>query len=64
MKRNFRDELNQAIDFSSVLTQICAFSSFSCSKEKILNALPQFNKLEEIKKIIIQIRNTRTIELC
>ena len=46
MKRNFRDELNQAIDFSSVLTQICAFSSFSCSKEKILNALPQFNKLE------------------
>lgn len=46
MKRNFRDELNQAIDFSSVLTQICAFSSFSCSKEKILNALPQLNKLE------------------
>ena len=46
MKQNFRDELNQAIDFSSVLTQISAFSSFSCSKEKILNALPQFNKLE------------------
>ena len=46
MKQNFRDELNQAIDYSSVLTQISAFSSFSCAKEKILNALPFFDKLE------------------
>ena len=34
MKRNFRDELNQAIDFSSVLTQICAFSSGSSTVVK------------------------------
>lgn len=46
MEQNFRNELNQAIDFSSVLTQISAFSSFSCAKEKILNALPVFDKLE------------------
>ena len=46
MEQNFRNELNQAIDFSSVLTQISAFSSFSCAKDKILNALPVFDKLE------------------
>lgn len=46
MEQNFRNELNQAIDFSSVLTQVSAFSSFSCAKEKILNALPVFDKLE------------------
>lgn len=46
MEQNFRNELNQAIDFSSVLTQISVFSSFSCAKEKILNALPVFDKLE------------------
>ena len=50
MKQNFRDELNQAIDYSSVLTQISAFSSFSCAKEKILNALENRGKiLEEYK---------------
>ena len=33
MEQNFRNELNQAIDFSSVLTQISAFSSFSPKKK-------------------------------
>lgn len=52
MEQNFRNELNQAIDFSSVLTQISSFASFSCSKDKIRNALPIFDKLEIQQRLL------------
>lgn len=39
----FRRELNKSIDFDTVLTQIAAFASFSCSKNNILNAMPADN---------------------
>ena len=42
----FQNELNQAIDYASFLKQIAQFSSFSCSKNSILNALPMHDKLQ------------------
>ncbi|MCF0106088.1 MAG: Smr/MutS family protein [Holdemanella sp.] len=49
MSRNeetFRNELNHAIDFDRVLEQIASFASFSLSKEKIVSAIPYFDRLE------------------
>ena len=43
---NFREELNSAIDFDKVLEQISEYSSFSCSKNKILKSLPLHDKLQ------------------
>lgn len=36
----FRHELEDAVDFDTVLAQIAAFASFSCSADAIRNALP------------------------
>ena len=44
-REEFLQELNQAIDYNQVLSQIATFASFSCAKEAILNALPTFDKL-------------------
>lgn len=37
----FRRELDKSIDFDAVLNQIAAYASFSCSKNTILQAMPQ-----------------------
>lgn len=41
--QEFRQELENALDFDTVLTQIASFASFSRSAEKILNAMPEDN---------------------
>ena len=46
MEQLLKNELDQAIDFSTVLSQIASFASFSCSKDEILNAYPIFDKLK------------------
>ncbi len=49
MKMNFKDELNQALDYSRVLQEISAYASFSLSKEKIEKAMPMhdLNRIKE-----------------
>ncbi len=47
----FRNELNQSIDFDTVLKQIASFASFSCSKDQILSALPR-TQLNEIQPLL------------
>ena len=49
MKLTFRDELNQALDYSRVLEEISAHASFSCSKERVEKAMPMhdINRIKE-----------------
>ena len=42
----FKEELDSAIDFNTVLEQVSAYASFSCSKENILASLPLKDKLK------------------
>lgn len=49
MKREryeFKMELDQSIDYQTVLDQVASYASFSCSKEKIKNAMPLDSRFE------------------
>jgi DNA mismatch repair protein MutS2 len=42
----FRQELNQALDFDKVLALVAARASFSCSEKAILSSLPNLDRYE------------------
>lgn len=50
------NELNQALDYSDVLTQIAAFASFSRSQEKIMNSLPMtdLNRIRSAQALVTE----------
>lgn len=46
MFNNFSQQLNKSIDFHSVLSSVAQYASFSCSKQQIIEALPNLPLLE------------------
>ena len=49
--QEFIAELNQAIDFHTVLNQIAKYASFSCSQQEILQTMPTFDRLEVLSTL-------------
>lgn len=72
MKREeheYREELNQAIDFDKVLSQFCAYASFSLSRQRLADALPLQDRfviqeqLDLVKDAIQLFQNGSTLSL-